>query len=114
MKIKAMRHGILIANSIGQRVFYRINDLRAAEKVGMKTPIKIFDLRDTIISYSLLQISNFFSQMVAGQVIEIIGCDEGIAQDLRRILAGSENEALFSEKGGPHDAEFSVWVTKQP
>ncbi len=45
-----------------------------------------FDLRDTIIPFSLLQIANYFQQMAVGEEIEIFGNDPGIARDLKNIL----------------------------
>ena len=49
-----------------------------------------FDLRHTIIPFSLLQIANHFQQMEAGDAMEIYGNDAGIAQDLKSILPASE------------------------
>jgi len=49
-----------------------------------------FDLRDTIIPFSLLQIANYFQQMKVGEEIEIFGNDAGIARDLKNILPASE------------------------
>ena len=45
-----------------------------------------FDLRDTIIPFSLLQITNHFRQMDPGEVLEVIGDDESIAADLKSLL----------------------------
>ena len=49
-----------------------------------------FDLRDTIIPFSLLEIANHFQQMKVGEEIEIFGNDVGIERDLRSILPASE------------------------
>ena len=52
-------------------------------------PMETFDLRDTIIPFSLLQIANYFQHMKLGEEIEIYGNDAGIAQDLKNILPAS-------------------------
>lgn len=49
-----------------------------------------FDLRDTIIPFSLLQIAHHFQQMKIGEEIEIFGNDPGIARDLQSILPAPE------------------------
>ena len=52
-------------------------------------PMETFDLRDTIIPFSLLQIANYFQQMKVDEEIEIYGNDAGIARDLKSILPAS-------------------------
>jgi TusA-related sulfurtransferase len=52
-------------------------------------PMETFDLRDTIIPFSLLQIANYFQQMKANEEIEIYGNEAGIAEDLKSILPAS-------------------------
>jgi len=52
-------------------------------------PMETFDLRDTIIPFSLLQIANHFQQMKVDEEIEIYGNDAGIARDLKSILPAS-------------------------
>lgn len=49
-----------------------------------------FDLCDTIIPFSLLQISHHVQQMKPGEVIEVFANDAGIARDLKRILPATE------------------------
>jgi TusA-related sulfurtransferase len=49
-----------------------------------------FDLRGTIIPFSLLQITNRFQQMEVGEEIDVFGNDAGIARDLTIILPASE------------------------
>lgn len=58
-----------------------------ATRVG---PMQSFDLRDTIIPFSLLQIAHHFQQMKVGDEVEIFGNDPGIAQDLQSILPAPE------------------------
>lgn len=51
--------------------------------------MKTFDLRQTIIPFSLLQIINHFKTMVPGEVVEIIYADESIVEDLECLLPES-------------------------
>ena len=52
--------------------------------------MKSFDLCDTIIPFSLLQIAHHFQRMKVGEVIEILGNEADIARDLQNILPASE------------------------
>ena len=54
-----------------------------------------FDLRETIIPFSLLQICNYFKQMKVGDVIEILSPDAGIEKDLKCILPDSDCETVL-------------------
>ncbi|MGD9211029.1 MAG: hypothetical protein PVI90_09630 [Desulfobacteraceae bacterium] len=56
--------------------------------------MKTFNLRHSIIPFSLLQISNCFQKLKPGEVIEIIGCEESVAQDLKCIIADAEYETI--------------------
>ena len=63
-----------------------------------------FDLRDTIIPFSLLQIANYFQKMAVGEEIEIFGNDPGIARDLKNILpapAATINQVESMTEGPP-------------
>lgn len=79
----------------------------------MEKILKIFDVRDTIVSFSLLQISNFFTQMSCGESIKIIACDDGVIEDLKYILGESDPAAVFSEKNPLKASAFSITLTKQ-
>lgn len=46
-------------------------------------------------------------------MIELIGCDESIVQDLRQILSDSNYEAVFLEKRGLQDIGFSIMLAKR-
>jgi TusA-related sulfurtransferase len=51
--------------------------------------MKSFDLRDTIIPFSLLQIAHHFQHMAVGEEIEICGDEADIGRDLQSILPSS-------------------------
>ena len=44
------------------------------------------DIRDAIIPFSLLEISNLFKNMKTGGVIEILTCSQNILSDIKHIL----------------------------
>ncbi len=44
------------------------------------------DLRETIIPFSLLQIVNQFKHMKIGETMEILGIEEDIISELKRLL----------------------------
>jgi TusA-related sulfurtransferase len=51
--------------------------------------METIDIRNTLIPFSLLQISNLFKQMQPGDMLEIIVSETSTAADLKRILSGS-------------------------
>jgi TusA-related sulfurtransferase len=71
-----------------------------------------FDLRETIIPFSLLQISNHFKRMKPGEALEILCCDENIARDLSCILPRLEYEIDFSEAPETKRTEFLICLKK--
>ena len=71
-----------------------------------------FDLRDTIIPFSLLQITNQFRRMAPGDKLEIIGCDDGTLADLRRLLPASEFELSDTRTQGSDNTDFCVRLRK--
>ncbi len=56
-----------------------------------------FDIRNALIPFSLLKISNAFKRMKPGDVMEIIANDAGIANDLQRLLPKSGQIILRSQ-----------------
>lgn len=48
--------------------------------------MQTFDIRDTLIPFSLLQICNHFNRMDSGDVVEIICSDLSIEKDMKKIL----------------------------
>lgn len=77
-------------------------------------PIKMttFDLRETIIPFSLLQICNHFKRMKPGEVLEVLCCDAAIEKDLRCILSGLTCEIVVSEMPGRGRGEFILRLRK--
>jgi len=71
-----------------------------------------FDLRDTIIPFSLLQITNHCKRMVPGDEVEIIGCDDGILSDLKRLLPPSEFALTNIQALGDDSSEFRLRLRK--
>jgi TusA-related sulfurtransferase len=71
-----------------------------------------FDLRETIIPFSLLQISNHFKRMKPGEAIEILCCDKHIARDLSCILPRLEYEIVFSKAPETARTEFLICLKK--
>jgi TusA-related sulfurtransferase len=75
-------------------------------------PMGSFDLRDTIIPFSLLQITNHFRQMDPGEVLEVIGDDKSIAADLKSLLPALEYEFMGIENLGADGADFRLQLRK--
>ena len=75
--------------------------------------MEIFDLRQSIIPFSLLQISNCFQRLNPGEAIEIIGCDESVARDLKRILADAEYETIHTETQYMNGQMLKIRLTKK-
>jgi len=71
-----------------------------------------FDLRETIISFSMLQITNAFNKMKSGEVMEIIGCDQSIPKELEYILPESEYEIFYNEILDPGGSDFRMKLRK--
>lgn len=72
-----------------------------------------FDLRDTIIPFSLLQIANYFQQMKSGDEIEVIGNDPGIESDIKRILPSSEYRVVAVDKQQDNCRNFRLRLKKE-
>lgn len=71
-----------------------------------------FDLRDTIISFSLLQIINHFKKMRTGEVIEIFGSDPSIIEDLNNLLPEMEYEIINIETLNLSRPDFRMQLRK--
>lgn len=72
-----------------------------------------FNLRDTIIPFSLLQIVNHFQQMKSGEEIEIIGNDQGIESDIKKILPSSEYRVVADDKQQDNSRNFRLRLKKE-
>jgi TusA-related sulfurtransferase len=79
----------------------------------VKRPTKTFDLREAIIPFSLLQITNLFYRMPAGETIEIIGNDASIAEDLQRILSAPDCEWISDANPRPCGDMFHILIRKR-
>jgi TusA-related sulfurtransferase len=72
-----------------------------------------FDLRDTIIPFSLLQIAYHFQRMKAGEEIEVIGNDPGIESDIKKILPSSEYRVVAVDKQKHNSPYFRLQLKKE-
>jgi len=55
-----------------------------------------FDLRESLIPFSLLKITNAFAKMKPGEVIEIIAAETCICKELERLLPDSGYHIISS------------------
>lgn len=78
----------------------------------MAKTIETFDLRESIIPFSLLQISNRFRMMEPGDYIEVIGSDVTITKDLKSILAKFEYDAQYVHKPDTKTSDFRIRLRK--
>lgn len=72
-----------------------------------------FDLRDTIIPFSLLQIAYHFQRMQPGEEIEIFGNDPGIESDIKKILPSSEYRVVAVDKQQHNSLNFRLRLKKE-
>lgn len=61
----------------------------------------ILDVRGTISPFSLLKVSLLFQQMKPQEVVEILGCESEMRQDLLRLLP----DATWESPQGPKKGE---------
>jgi len=73
-----------------------------------------FDLRETIIPFSLLQITNHFKRMKPGEVMEIIASDASIVRDLKSILPELEYELIHMENLDEDRSDFLMRLKRKP
>jgi TusA-related sulfurtransferase len=71
-----------------------------------------FDLRRSIVSFSLLQITNRFKQLKTGEVMEIIGDDPSLVNDLERVLPGLEYEFAEIDNTNESGRDFRLRLIK--
>jgi len=74
--------------------------------------MKSFDLRETLIPFSMLQVVNHFAKMKIGDEMEIIGDDAEIYQDIKSILPVSVYEFVSEEFEIPRHGEFRIILRK--
>ena len=58
------------------------------------------DVRGTISPFSLLKVSLVFQQMEPSEVVEILGCDKEMQQDLLQLLPDAAFEVVPMESKG--------------
>ena len=63
-----------------------------------QTSVHILDLKGGVASFSLLKISQFFREMVAGDVLEVCGCDAETRADLLKILPSGAYHLIYEDK----------------
>ena len=71
-----------------------------------------FDIRNALIPFSLLKISNAFKSMRPGEVMEVIANDVAIADDLQRLLPESGQIIMASQAMGPEGPVFRFSLKK--
>ncbi len=74
--------------------------------------MKQFDLRDTIVPFTLLEVINHFNGMACGDRMEILSDDTASIADLRSILPPGAFELSFSCPGIPKIAENQIIIRK--
>jgi TusA-related sulfurtransferase len=81
----------------------------------MKKPViamETFDLRETIISFSLLQITNHFRKMNPGETVEIICADKSVTEDLKCLLPQCSYEFIRIENVSEDSSDFRIELKK--
>ena len=67
------------------------------------------DVRGTISPFSLLKVSLVFQQMKPSEIVEVLGCDSEMQQDLLRLLPNASFEVL---DGKENQADTSVSIVR--
>ena len=81
----------------------------------MKKPVtamETFDLRETIVSFSLLQLTNHFRKMNPGDIVEIFCSDKNIAEDLKCLLPERSYEFIRLENLNADNSDFRLVLKK--
>ena len=76
------------------------------------TAMQTFDLRETIVSFSLLQLTNHFKKMNSGDMVEIFYSDQSLLEDLKRLLPERSYEFIRIEKIDAERTEFRIELKK--
>ena len=72
-----------------------------------------FDLSGSILPFSMLQISNHFKEMKAGEILEVVWSDPGAPDDLLRVLPVSAYEVLTIEEIQGNESQFLMRLRKK-
>lgn len=62
------------------------------------------DLRNGVTPFSLLHVINLFRRMKPGETLEILGNDQDLEQDLKRILPEASFQVVALEQPGDYVA----------
>lgn len=74
--------------------------------------METFDIRQSLLPFSLLQICNHFMRMKPGEVVEIICPERTIEQDIKRVLPKQSCEiSLVASPAGDADG-FRIRMCK--
>jgi TusA-related sulfurtransferase len=68
------------------------------------------DLRNGVTPFSLLQVINRFRRMKPGETLEILGNDQDLQQDLKRILPEASFQVVALEQPG----DYVAYIWKPP
>jgi TusA-related sulfurtransferase len=71
------------------------------------------DVRGAISPFSLLKVSLVFQQMRPSEVVEVLGCDMDMKQDLLRLLPDASYEMIEGSDGGDREAIPRVFFRKE-
>ena len=85
------------------------------QRSEMEEPVRAmqtFDLRETIISFSLLQLTNHFKKMNSGDMVEIFYSDQSLLEDLKRLLPERSYEFVRIEKINAERPDFRIELKK--
>ncbi len=74
--------------------------------------MQTFDLRETIISFSLLQLTNHFKKMNPGDTVEIFCSDDNITDDLRCLLPERRYEFITIENVNEGSSDLRIELQK--
>ena len=70
------------------------------------------DVRGAISPFSLLKVSLVFQQMRPDEVVEVLGCDMEMKQDLLRLLPDASYEMIDAAGSDSRDTVSSVFFRK--
>ena len=71
-----------------------------------------FDLRGSVLPFSMLQISNHFKEMKPGEILEVVWSDPGAPDDLLRVLPVSAYEILATKEIQDNESQFLMRLKK--
>lgn len=72
-----------------------------------------FDLRETVIPFSLLEMGCRLKRMAPGEECEILCCDKTVCEDIERILPRGEYECVAFETPNDDRGWFCIRLRKR-